>query len=135
MGSSLVTFTKSVDIAAGSDYNLGTAKAGTAGATPAAGGAAAGEDDKQLDCDTRFTNPLTWVICPVIDLLADTVDVIDGWITDLLEVDSDNIFCENKDSCTGYHNAWSSFRDIALWSDGYCRSGNCYIASLGYGIS
>jgi hypothetical protein len=76
---------------------------------------------KQLDCDTKFSNPLTWVLCPVIDILSGVVDLLDGMITNELSIEGNTIFC-NKGSvsdgqqkvCDAYHSAWSKFRNIAL---------------------
>jgi hypothetical protein len=73
-----------------------------------------GSGSKDLGCDASFSNPLTWIICPVIDILDGTIEVVDGWITDELTIPPNEIFCTNNDVCGAYHAAWSSFRDIAL---------------------
>jgi len=92
--------------------------------------ASEGNDNKQLDCDTQFQNPLTWVICPVVDILAGVVDGLDSYATGQLKVDTSKIFCSQgsdcnctnknddkgstKNVCDAYYEAWSSFRNIAL---------------------
>lgn len=69
---------------------------------------------KDLSCEGEITNPLTWILCPIInDVLVPLVDTIDGWITQELDVSSSTIFC-NSGTCNNFYSAWSSFRDIAL---------------------
>jgi len=71
----------------------------------------------QLDCDTKFSNPLTWVICPVIDVLAGFIDVVDGLITNMMTIETGSIFCDSgpdAKTCDAYYTAWQSFRNIAL---------------------
>jgi hypothetical protein len=72
-----------------------------------------GKDTKQLDCDTQFDNPLTWIICPVVDTLASMIDAVDKIITNQLEINTSNIFCSDQ-TCQAYYTAWKSFRNIAL---------------------
>ncbi len=80
----------------------------------AATAAGAGTDNKQLGCDTQLTNPLTWVLCPIVDALVQIINFIDNLITDQLTVNTSNIFCNNNATCAAYHTAWATFRDIAL---------------------
>ena len=77
-----------------------------------------GADEAELGCDAS-SNPLTWVICPVInDLLVPAIAATDDFITGQLAIDTDSLFCSvgssNNDSCKAYYTAWSSFRNIAL---------------------
>jgi len=79
-----------------------------------------------LECAT--SNPLNWVICPVVSLLVKAIDSVDGLITDQLAIGTTNgsdqptsIFadsngnCSNSNNtCASYYRAWASFRDIAL---------------------
>ncbi|HSW85249.1 MAG TPA: hypothetical protein VLF79_01380 [Candidatus Saccharimonadales bacterium] len=67
-----------------------------------------------LGCDTKFTNPLTWIICPVTDVLVQIVGAIDNAITNQLNIKTDAIFCTDTDTCQAYYSAWQSFRNIAL---------------------
>lgn len=115
------TIHKTITLTAGQDYNLGQKASDiNAGANNDNGG-----DKKQLDCDTQFDNPLTWIICPVIDILAGFVDWVDGIITQQLQVDTDPIFktsgtvnCSNDKAISStsdaYFCAWRTFRNIAL---------------------
>jgi hypothetical protein len=68
---------------------------------------------KQLGCEAQLTNPLTWIICPVVEILSKVVNWIDGLITDQLNVKTSAIFCDTG-TCTAYYTAWQSFRNIAL---------------------
>lgn len=89
-------------------------------------GGTQGTASKTLSCDTSLTGSLTWAICPIIDLLSGAVNVVDGWITDQLTINTNPIFCQttggsgkcdnagNQTTASDYHKAWSSFRDIAL---------------------
>jgi hypothetical protein len=101
-------FTKTFDLKEGQTYSLGQSASAIAAAASGTGG-----DQKQLDCDMQFDNPLTWIICPVIDILAGIVDVLDTMITNLLTTDTNEIFC-NSGNCVAYYHAWQSFRNIAL---------------------
>ncbi len=67
-----------------------------------------------LTCDTFEANPLNWVICPVVSILVKLISLIDSFITNALTINTNNIFCTTSTTCGAYHDAWSSFRDIAL---------------------
>lgn len=71
-------------------------------------------DNTGLGCDAQFTNPLTWILCPVIGILTDFVDKIDGVITDQLDVKTGQIFCDQGATCQAYYQAWQTFRNIGL---------------------
>ncbi len=79
-----------------------------------------------LECNYGF-NPLTWVVCPVIDGMVSLSTAIDNILVSQMTVGSqgttDNpsqIFCDNtsqgksQDTCKAYKTAWYSFRNIAL---------------------
>lgn len=70
-------------------------------------------EEKTLGCDASI-NPLTWIICPIVEGLAQVVEQIDNLITKTLEVDTSQIFCSNEDNCKAYRAAWANFRNIAL---------------------
>lgn len=71
--------------------------------------------DSQLGCEAQLNNPLSWIICPVVNSLVSFVATIDGFITDQLKVDTNRIFCDQAgSSCEDYFNAWKNFRNIAL---------------------
>lgn len=73
-----------------------------------------GDEEAQLDCNTQFTNTLTWLLCPVVDLLAGLIEQLDNLITAQMTIETDSIFCTTGATCSAYYNAWASFRNIAL---------------------
>lgn len=73
----------------------------------------AAEPDPQLNCDVSW-NPLTWILCPVVDLINATINGLDAAINSLLTVEQEQIFDETTDSGKGYRAAWEAFRGIAL---------------------
>jgi hypothetical protein len=77
---------------------------------PGGGGAAGGDDEEQAsDCDTKLLNPLSWIICPVIDIGANGSDyifqnIVEPLLSDIpLSTDPNNEFFK----------AWQGFRFIA----------------------
>lgn len=89
-------------------------------ADPTAG---TGDDLGMTDCES-WGNPIAFFVCPVIDGLFAAVRGLDGIITSLMIVDTDQIFTSSSTNAaknnpdvitsTAYHQAWSSFRTIAL---------------------
>lgn len=103
--------TKTFNLASTQDFNIGKS------AKEINGDDSTGSDEKQLDCDMQVENPLSWIICPVIDIMAGVVDTLDNQITKQLSIETDDIFCTSgskEDTCNAYHKAWESFRNIAL---------------------
>lgn len=96
-----------------------------AGIDEAANTGSVGEEDAvDIGC-TYSSNPLTWVVCPVIDGFSGMINGLDNMITSQLSVgspgNSDNpsqIFCDRNSTdlkqCDAYHSAWVGFRNIAL---------------------
>lgn len=80
---------------------------------PTATNNAAEEND---DCDTKFYNPLTWIVCPLIDGVNTAVDQLDVAINNLLTIDTARIFDSSDVNGTGYayQQAWNSFRVIGI---------------------
>ncbi len=77
--------------------------------------AAAGSANKQLGCEFQISNALTWIVCPIVFALTQTVNFVDNLITDQLNIKTNTIFCDTTGSaCSAYYTAWQSFRDIAL---------------------
>lgn len=77
---------------------------------PSGGGGAAGPEDNELtDCDLKLSNPLSWILCPIIDLGANSTDwlfqnAIEPLLSDIpLSVNPENDFFK----------AWQGFRFIA----------------------
>lgn len=83
----------------------------TASKTAAGGDTATSE--KHLDCEVQWSNPLTWVLCPIIDILSNIIQAVNKLIDDELNVNTDAIYDKGKTSAA-YKDAWRSFRDIAL---------------------
>lgn len=84
-----------------------------------------GDTGPELSGCDALTNPLNWILCPVIGILDDMADTVDGWITQDLTVNTNPIFCsssgadctagtDNAKTSNAYYKAWSSFRNLAL---------------------
>lgn len=73
------------------------------------------EEELQVDpCDASGAN-LSWVVCPVINMISGGVMAMEAVINRLLELDLKMIFdTENEDSAKAYYAAWNSFRVFAL---------------------
>jgi hypothetical protein len=91
------------------------------------GSLSGGSTGPNLSCNVSAFNPLTWVICPAVEGMVSIVGDLDTAINSQLSVgspgttdDPNQIFCDTstdtKDAvnCKAYHQAWSTFRDIAL---------------------
>lgn len=70
-------------------------------------------------CNTTL-NPLTWALCPAVDIALGFIEKLDEWITDSLVFNRDSFFNtqssnpEHAKSAKAYKTAWNSFRFIAL---------------------
>lgn len=87
---------------------------------PAAAGSGTGSSSP--DCGSNDSS-LSWIICPVYKVVTSAADSLNGIITNLLEVKTDEIFTSgdcskpsnsNEASSCAYYTAWSSMRNIAL---------------------
>ena len=73
------------------------------------------DNNQQLDCESSFDNPLTWIICPIINTMVSAITVVDNIITAQLSIQTSSIFCgSDSGTCGAYFAAWQSFRNIAL---------------------
>lgn len=79
------------------------------GTTPGSGGGTGPEDEQVADCDTKLLNPLSWIICPVIDIGANGSDYIFQNIVEPLLSDIPLSTDPNND----FFKAWQGFRFIA----------------------
>lgn len=72
--------------------------------------------DENDDCDFKFYNPLTWVVCPIIDGVNTAVDQLDTAINTLLTVNTARVFdtSDTEGSGYAYMKAWNSFRVIGI---------------------
>ncbi|HSX53070.1 MAG TPA: hypothetical protein VLF90_01745 [Patescibacteria group bacterium] len=72
----------------------------------------------QLSCSTQITNPLTWFICPIIDLANGAISAFDNEINSQLNINTDKYLNENNHSSSAagpqYYAVWSSMRYLAL---------------------
>lgn len=107
---------KNVLIADPIDANGKLASDAAAGSSKA--GQALGQDsssNQTLGCDYQFSSPLTWILCPIIQLFGRFAAAGDYIITQELNVNTKDIFCNDANSpCQAYYAAWQSFRNIAL---------------------
>lgn len=62
-----------------------------------------------LDCNWD-PNPLTWIVCPLMDGMKLFIQTVDDYITGALTFDSNQVFHTQ----TGYYKAWNSFRVLAI---------------------
>lgn len=86
---------------------------GVASAGGSSSGSTTGADEEQLECESHAFG-FGWAICGFIDMLTNIVEKVDDIITTQLKVETNTIFCQDKDSCRAYYTAWQSFRNIAL---------------------
>lgn len=70
------------------------------------------------DCEVQMFNPLTWLMCPLIDGAKLAVDTLDNAITSQLTVQTDGSTSvydeENSASGKALFNVWGAFRYISL---------------------
>lgn len=79
-------------------------------ASRAPGGGAGGDDpDAQADCDMKASSPMSWIICPVIDLGANLTDFIFKDIVSPLLKDVPI----STDRSSGSYKVWEQFRFLA----------------------
>ncbi|HUB94242.1 MAG TPA: hypothetical protein VMB52_07110 [Verrucomicrobiae bacterium] len=104
----------------------GTAPSTNSGGTGGGTDGGTGDTTPQCTADiSGITTLINFVLCPVIQHLWDTLNRIDGWITQQMNVDVSGIFdtgsgssCDTTapaSSCTAnaYYSAWNSFRILA----------------------
>lgn len=95
-------------VALGLTGNAAIPGSGTSGPTPsqATGGSSS---NASVNCGTTVSNPLSWIICPIIDLGQKFIGQVDNFITQALIFDTKSVFHDQA----GYYTAWNSFRIIA----------------------
>jgi hypothetical protein len=98
--------TISVDPAANS--TSGSTSGGGSGSDNS-GGQVATEDP----CDASG-DPLSWFICPVINMINGAIIKMQAIIDNLLEFDVATVFDRSKDSGQAYYAAWNSFRLVGI---------------------
>lgn len=93
--------------------------------TTAKPGVVAGTETLEIDNCNATGNPLTWIICPIIDGLGSLADSLHESLTKQLVLgssdpgssnDPNKIFCNGStnETCSSYHDAWKIVRNIAL---------------------
>jgi hypothetical protein len=60
-------------------------------------------------CNTT-ADPLTWIVCPVIDMVRKGTELMDNIINHLMQVDTTQLFDKSTPSGQAYYTAWNSFR-------------------------
>lgn len=115
------------DQARGVTVKIGNAK--KAGELPAAGAGSYNgqsgpreDENNALECDNGgwgglLSNPLNWIICPLVNGIQKAFEAFDNAITNLLTIDTVTLF-ENPERggsvASSLYAAWSGFRYIAL---------------------
>jgi hypothetical protein len=101
--------------------NGGTSPTNTVDVQPTA--ATSDNTDENDDCDAKFYNPLTWIICPIVDGTNKAIEALDNGINSMLTVGTTQIFdvdtnndgqVDQDSSGYSYRQVWAAFRDIAL---------------------
>lgn len=69
---------------------------------------------QDIDPCNATGNVLSWVVCPVIDMINAAVKGMEKVIFDRLEVDVTPIFNTKTDTGNAYYTAWNSFRVFAV---------------------
>lgn len=64
------------------------------------------DDDTTADCDTKLTNPLSWILCPIVDIGSSASDYV---FNSILEPLLSDIPLDDK----SFFKAWQGFRFIA----------------------
>ncbi len=82
---------------------------------PALKSDAASEPDASVhvDCEWSF-NPLTWIMCPLLDATQGIINTVGSFIKDQLQIDANTYFDKNSDTGQKIYQAWNSVRIIAL---------------------
>lgn len=75
-------------------------------------GGGADQGSTKPECGTSST-ALTWIICPIFNVVQSAGDTLNNAVTSLLEIKSNEIFGDNETG-NAYHSAWSDMRNIAL---------------------
>jgi len=75
-----------------------------------------GEDNAGLNCSWSWSNPLTWIMCPIIEGASKTVGLLDQKIKDNMTVDLGPAgpYDETQETGGAVFQSWSSIRSIAL---------------------
>lgn len=70
----------------------------------------------ELDCEARLLNPLTWLMCPLIEAGTLAVESLDNAITDQLnfKTGAGSVVDESTQAGKALFNTWASFRYISL---------------------
>ena len=71
------------------------------------------EIEPELDCDANWS-PLTWIICPVINLANEAIRNFDEFINQELTVDTNRYLNRGTTPGKGYFAVWSAIRYLAM---------------------
>lgn len=76
------------------------------------GGGGGTSDQNTIDC-TWDANPLTWVVCPLVDGMKSAINTADDYITGALKFNTGSTSVFSGQYMSQYYAAWSSFRTLA----------------------
>ncbi|MEI6751400.1 MAG: tail fiber domain-containing protein [Candidatus Saccharibacteria bacterium] len=83
--------------------------------TSANGGSSTADPGDALQtCEVKLTNPLTWVVCPMINGARDLVAALNSTINDMLTLPTDKLFVTTNEPANQFYDSWSGFRYIAM---------------------
>ena len=91
-----------------------TANNTSAGASGGSGSDESGGQVATEDPCNMTADPLSWFICPVINMISGAVSKMQSIIDNLLEFDVATVFDRNKESGQAYYTAWNSFRLVGI---------------------
>lgn len=73
---------------------------------------------ERVGCSYEFFNPLTWMICPIIDMSRGLIEWLDSGINSMLTINAFSGDVEDgglgEEAVSAFHGAWAVFRTIAL---------------------
>lgn len=85
---------------------------GDTSATGATDESESGTDDS---CDAKLQNPISWIVCPVVDAAGTMVQQMETIINRTLTVDTfTSTEGDDQEVQQAYYRSWSNFRNIAL---------------------
>lgn len=67
-----------------------------------------------FDCEVQTFNPLTWFLCPVVELLQGFINWFDEQINSLLRINTENFNDQQGHQGRRFYQAWSSIRTISM---------------------
>lgn len=72
------------------------------------------DDTSDIDACKEHGGNLSWVICPIFDMLHGAVNFMQSAIDHLMQVDVKSVFNRSTDTGAAYYKAWNSFRVLGI---------------------